>query len=94
MYPDFKPEMVWKNETHQSLKQHLNFFREEERLNCLREIPDTIGQLTNLKKLDLTGNLLTSLPKSIGGLSQLEVLNLSLNHIQKLPESIAVLRIC
>ena len=42
----------------------------------LTELPESIGQLTQLRVLYLFGNQLTRLPESIGQLTQLQVLRL------------------
>ncbi len=52
----------------------------------LTELPDTIGQLTQLQSLDLTGNRLTTLPESLTQLTQLQSLNLYGNQLTALPE--------
>ncbi len=44
--------------------------------NKLTSLPDSFGNLVNLKKLDLRYNELTSLPESFGNLVNLEELNL------------------
>lgn len=41
--------------------------------NMLTQLPDCIGNLTQLQKLQLSGNRLSQLPDSIGSLSRLEV---------------------
>jgi Leucine-rich repeat (LRR) protein len=51
-----------------------------------RTIPESIGNLTKLKKLALYGNQLSSLPGSIQNLTGLEELYVDLNPIEKLPE--------
>ena len=48
--------------------------------NHLKQLDDRIGNLTNLKYLNLCGNRLIKLPKSIIKLTNLEELDLSLNH--------------
>ncbi len=53
----------------------------------LHELPDSIGEMTNLKMLLLSNNNLKSLPDSMGKLKNLEVLNLRGNEIKKLPTS-------
>ncbi|QDU11039.1 hypothetical protein [Gimesia aquarii] len=55
------------------------------------ELPESIGQLSQLTDLDLGGNILTSLPESLGELTQLTELDLSLNDLELLPESIGQL---
>ncbi|KGL58953.1 leucine-rich repeat domain-containing protein [Polaribacter sp. Hel1_85] len=42
----------------------------------LTSLPDEIGNITSLKKFDITGNVLTTLPTTIGGLTSLEELYL------------------
>lgn len=39
----------------------------------LTELPDSLGSLTHLQKLQISGNRLTYLPASIGNLNRLEV---------------------
>src|SRR5688572_10135937 len=65
----------------------------------LTELPESIGQLTQLKKLDLGWNYidekqknqLTALPEALGKLTQLQTLNLSQNQLTDLPESLGQL---
>ncbi|MFO1440803.1 MAG: hypothetical protein U1F81_20970 [Verrucomicrobiaceae bacterium] len=57
----------------------------------LTEIPPEIGQLTDLKQLNLTGNSLTHLPSEIGHLTALSTLNLTNNPITCLPPEIGQL---
>ncbi|MFM2432084.1 MAG: hypothetical protein RLZZ511_3298 [Cyanobacteriota bacterium] len=54
----------------------------------IAELPEEIGQLTNLTSLNLSDNQLKSLPESIGQLTKLTFLNLSGNRLTSLPESI------
>jgi len=58
----------------------------------LTSLPESIGNLTSLKKLDLGFNKLTSLPTSIGNLTQLKQLYLYWNRLTSLPESICNLK--
>lgn len=48
-----------------------------------------IGNLKNLKSLDLSNNKFTGVPAEIGRLSDLEILNLSNNKITGLPHELA-----
>lgn len=69
----------------------------------LTELPESIGQLQQLRKLDLghdyskgsandkTKNQLTTLPDSLGQLTQLTNLNLSHNQLTALPDSLGQL---
>ena len=63
----------------------------------LTELPESIGQLTKLQKLDLGRdwekglseiNQLIELPESIGQLTQLQTLDISNNQLTELPESL------
>ena len=49
--------------------------------NNLTSLPESIGNLTNLKGLDLMYNELTDLPESIGNLTKLEGLDLDTSQI-------------
>jgi Leucine-rich repeat (LRR) protein len=40
----------------------------------LTELPESLGQLTQLQSLDLSQNELTALPESLGNLTQLQTL--------------------
>jgi internalin A len=57
----------------------------------LAEVPESLGQLSQLQALYLSGNQLTSVPESLGQLSQLQVLNLSGNQLTLVPESLGQL---
>ena len=61
-------------------------------LSKLTELPESIGNLTSLKKLFLGYNTLTRLPESIGNLTSLENLNLRANKMELLPDSIGNLK--
>ncbi|MBO1349858.1 MAG: leucine-rich repeat domain-containing protein [Hormoscilla sp. GUM202] len=54
----------------------------------LTEVPEAIGQLANLQKLELKENQITNLPEAIGQLVNLRVLNVRGNQITSLPEAI------
>ncbi|NEO88189.1 MAG: hypothetical protein F6J87_28620 [Spirulina sp. SIO3F2] len=57
----------------------------------LTELPESLGQLTQLQTLDLSGNQLEELPESLGQLTQFQTLNLSHNQLTMLPESLSQL---
>ncbi|QUY41229.1 COR domain-containing protein [Acaryochloris marina] len=52
----------------------------------LTELPESMGQLSQLQELNLSSNQLTTLPESMGQLSQLQELKLSSNQLTTLPE--------
>jgi Leucine-rich repeat (LRR) protein len=56
------------------------------------EIPEAVGQLTNITQLDLGGNKLEKLPKWIGQLTNITQLDLGVNKLENLPESIGQLQ--
>lgn len=59
----------------------------------LRSLPDEIGNLKNLKFLNLRQSGIEMLPQSVGKLQNLETLNLDCTHnLQSLPEEIGMLR--
>ena len=58
----------------------------------LKTLPADIGQLANLRILNLNLNQLTSLPEEIGQLSTLDQLLLSSNQLTTLPTSICQLK--
>jgi predicted DNA-binding WGR domain protein len=51
----------------------------------LKEVPDAVFELTNLKELHLDGNLLTNLPDAIKQLKNLEKLNISRCYFEIFP---------
>lgn len=57
-------------------------------LDQVEWLPDSIGKLSSLIKLDLSENAIVMLPVAIGGLATLQTLDLHGNKIQELPESI------
>ena len=58
------------------------------RIREIGELPDSIGLLSNLVRLDLSSTSLKELPESIGQLSHLKFLDLRYTDIKRLPESI------
>jgi len=57
----------------------------------LTELPESLGQLTQLQSLTIFGNKLTALPESLGQLTQLQSLRILDNQLTALPESIGQL---
>ena len=55
------------------------------------ELPETLGQLTQLRSLVLSNNQLNGLPESLGQLTQLTELRISYNQLTRLPESLGQL---
>ena len=70
--------------------------REEEgvigRRNGIQFLPNTIGELTNLKWLYLSNSMLKELPEEIGNLLNLQQLYLSDNFIKEMPRSLKSLK--
>jgi Leucine-rich repeat (LRR) protein len=60
--------------------------------NQLTDLPQEIGQLTQLEYLDISDNQLTKLPQEIGQLTQLTNLYLSNNQLTEFPQEIRQLR--
>ncbi|RJO63533.1 MAG: hypothetical protein C4523_20060 [Myxococcales bacterium] len=65
-----------------------HWVEEEEESPKLTELPESLGQLTNLWELDLSNNRLTVLPESLGQLTQLQWLDLSRNSLAVLPKEL------
>ncbi|NVM57338.1 MAG: leucine-rich repeat domain-containing protein, partial [Desulfobacterales bacterium] len=59
--------------------------------NNLMALPSEIGQLTNLRLLELGSNDLTALPPEIGQLANLQTLHLQFNRLTALPSEIGQL---
>jgi GTPase SAR1 family protein len=58
----------------------------------LNELPESIGQLTQLRALEIADNHLTALPDWVGNLAQLEELNITGNRVRTLPEAFVNLK--
>jgi leucine-rich repeat protein SHOC2 len=71
----------------QDRSTHLDLYQHQ-----LDNLPDSIGNLTDLVSLRLVDNRLTSLPDSIGNLTKLRELRLYKNQLGNLPASIANLQ--
>ncbi|MGD2183457.1 COR domain-containing protein [Lusitaniella coriacea] len=54
--------------------------------NQLRELPEFLGNLTQLQQLHLSSNQLTQLPDFLGNLTQLQRLYLNFNQLTQLPD--------
>ena len=54
--------------------------------NQIEILPDSMGQLTKLRKLALAGNCLTSLPDSMANCNELELVRLSANQLTAIPD--------
>ncbi|MFY0640442.1 MAG: protein kinase [Bermanella sp.] len=54
--------------------------------NQIEALPNSIGQLTKLRKLALAGNRLTSLPDSMANCEALELIRLSANQLTTIPD--------
>jgi GTPase SAR1 family protein len=57
----------------------------------LPELPESLGQLTQLQSLNLSSNQLMALPESLGQLTQLQSLDLHSNQLTALPKSLGQL---
>lgn len=59
--------------------------------NKLPSLPDSIGHLSKLKKLDVSQNKLSDIPSTVGFLTSLESLNASKNQLTDLPRNLGAL---
>jgi leucine-rich repeat protein SHOC2 len=66
---------------------HLDLYQQK-----IGNVPDELGELTDLVSVRLVGNRLTTLPDSIGNLTNLRELRLYKNQLKTLPDSIANLQ--
>ena len=57
----------------------------------LTTVPESIGQLTNLRALYLNGNQLISVPQELGQLANLTMLSLSQNQLTSVPQELGQL---
>jgi Leucine-rich repeat (LRR) protein/Tfp pilus assembly protein PilF len=78
-------------EARQSNATELDFRGEVFGQERLGELPASIGQLTRLRKLQISRHHLTALPDSLGNLPELESLDLSSNRLTALPGTIGKL---
>ena len=53
----------------------------------IRNLPNSIGDLTELRKIDLSNNKLKSLPETISNLKNLQKLNIYSNPLQNTKDS-------
>ena len=60
--------------------------------NQLASLPESIGELHNLKELMLSGNNVTSLPESFVNLTSLQKLDLSNNKFKEIPTQLWALK--
>jgi Leucine-rich repeat (LRR) protein len=56
------------------------------------QLPESLGELTELQSLDLNFNQLTILPEGLAQLTQFQHLDLSNNQLTELPESLLALK--
>ncbi|WP_300635503.1 protein kinase [Pseudomonas sp.] len=54
--------------------------------NCIRQLPDELGQRPRLQKLMLAGNQLTQLPPSLANCENLELIRIASNRLTHLPQ--------
>jgi internalin A len=57
----------------------------------LTELPESLGQLTQLQTLDVSNNQLTALPAALGQLTQLQLLDVRVNQLTALPAALGQL---
>nr|GME02216.1 disease resistance protein RPM1-like [Ipomoea batatas] len=60
--------------------------------NCVKELPNEVGDLIHLRYISLYGNpMMTHLPDSLGSLHNLQTLDLRLTSVKSLPKSVSQL---
>lgn len=57
-------------------------------MTTITELPESLGRLTQLRSLNLSGHRLKALPEGLGKLTQLQSLNVSFNRLEALPEQL------
>lgn len=62
---------------------------DEKYQNRIKEIPDEIGQIKRLAKLNLENNCVSKISDELANLNRLKYLNLENNNLTKLPEKVA-----
>lgn len=60
--------------------------------NLTGALPSQVGQLKNLRVLNVSNNQMTGVPAEVGQLSKLEILDLSNNQLTGLPNELANLK--
>lgn len=92
MVEHFNTDLHTLNINFKGLSNVLGYFTNLSRLNLsyVEELPEYIGNLSNLKHLTLTEcDNLRTLPESIGNLSKLKIFKISMNNsIETIPESV------
>lgn len=69
-------------------RQHLKDISSVQSLQLgVEKLPDSIGELSQVKELNIFNSQLVSLPESIGKLSQLKKLDVFSNQLTSLPDS-------
>jgi len=80
------PEDIGNMESLSILKLDLDYHTAQTGIPKIKTIPDSIGQLKNLKELNLNNHAVTELPPSFGNLANLEYLYLDYNKITTFDE--------
>jgi internalin A len=85
------PEVIYSIETLEELAltgNEIGVFLHCSRLLTLGEISESLGKLTNLKKLELAETKLRVLPNAISQLTRLNILNVEFNSLLDFPTGI------